>query len=72
MITMPEDIGAGDRVFAWFSPFKDNLKRHDETEYKVLDFAGGRLKLGHDGGDYYMVMTRDILETWFGNIRKVK
>ena len=72
MIEITENIKAGDLVYAWFSPQKEKTKKPTENEYRIGFVDENRLKVESTSGDYSMIFDKEIIETWFGNIRKVK
>jgi hypothetical protein len=73
MIEVSNDVKAGDRVFAWFSFVKPkDSKKPDEVEYRLGESKQGWLKLEAPEGGYHLVFTKELLETWYGRIRKAK
>lgn len=71
MINVAENLQDGDIVYAWFSQFKEkgNKKPH-ETEYHFYRFANGGVKLVNDSGDSWMIIPKELMDNWVGNIRK--
>lgn len=72
MIEITENIKAGDLVYAWFSSQKEKTKKPTENEYRIGFVDKNRLKVESTSGDYSMIFGKELIETWFGNIRKVK
>ena len=75
MITVSDNINAGDLVYAWFSPFKESQNKGNkpnEVEYHLRENSKNRLRLESPDGGYSITFDRELRETWFGNVRKSK
>lgn len=72
MIEVSDKIQKGDLVYVWFSPFKEKNKKPLEVEYRVGDITPTRLQLNSPSGGYHILFGKELLETWWGNVRKAK
>lgn len=73
MIEISDNIAVGDRVFVWFSPFKEKAnKKPIETEYRIGTLKKDYLKLESPENGYSLAFNKELIETWFGNVRKAK
>ena len=75
MITVSDNINVGDLVYVWFSPLKESQnkgKKPNEVEYRLGANTKNCLKLESLDGGYSMTFNRELIETWYGNVRKAK
>ena len=72
MIEIDKNVGKGDLVYAWFTQSKDKAKKPDEREYRVGDVGKDVLKIESMEGGYSIIFGRELLETWYGRVRRVK
>jgi len=73
MIVAEKNLKPGDFVYAWYSykPEKDQ-KRHSEVEYRIGEISKDRIKLESTSGNYSIIFSKELIENWFGNVRKAK
>lgn len=75
MITVAENVETGDLVYVWFSPLKESQskgKKPNEIEYRIGENTKNRLKLESPDGGYSVIFDKELIETWYGNVRKAK
>lgn len=75
MINVAENVVVGDLVYAWFSPLKEAAsknKKPNEVEYRLGANTKNCLKLESLDGGYSTTFNRELIETWYGNVRKAK
>jgi hypothetical protein len=72
MIDIADNLKTGDLVFAWFSATKEKNKKPSENEYRIGGIEKNYLKLESISGNYSMIFGKELIETWFGNVRKSK
>ena len=75
MIIIPNDLKVGDRVFFWYSPFRNDVKTNRKTkpnehEYKIIYISNDRLGLESVMGGYNIIFTKDLIDSMVGECRK--
>jgi len=72
MIELKENVKVGNRVYAWFSPFKESAsKKQKESEFVLEENRKDFLSLKSVNGGYNLIFNGFLVETWFGSIRNV-
>lgn len=70
MIDVEKGLADGDIVYAWYSYKQESdPKRRKEIEYRLLEHSNERLKLGSIGGNYSIIFTKELIESWHGGVR---
>lgn len=77
MITIPNDLKVGDRVFFWHSPYKKDLKTSGKTkptehEYKITYMSNDRLGLESIMGGYSLIFSKSLIDSMIGECRKTR
>lgn len=74
MIEVSDRVRPGDLVYAWFLPPKTNKnqKKQQGVEYRFGDAPPNHIKLESPDGGYSLTFSRELIETWSGEVRPVK